>query len=64
VALARTRGLDPLAALRAEKTAAFLNFFFWQQASFADEGISDPDRDRTLARWRVAFDPPLGLAAP
>lgn len=53
VALSKTAdGADLIREMAANHVAVFLNFFFWEQADFAAEGIDRAARDNLLGRLR------------
>lgn len=66
--LARTldySGMDFLMELAANNMAVFLNFFFWEQSTFAREAIDQAARAKTLSAIRKSWKedrPSLGAA--
>ncbi|MCW5831759.1 MAG: hypothetical protein KIS78_04805 [Labilithrix sp.] len=57
LALARTlpySGFDVICEMAANNKAVFLNFFFWEQHSFAVE-LSDAERDAVLTKLRTVW---------
>ena len=69
VATSRYSGMDFVCEMAANQFAVFLNFFFWQQESFVDEGISDDERDVLLGKFKTVWvgsprAAPLGVVRP
>ncbi len=65
VALVRALRSDAEAVvpdLVADRVAVFLNFFFWEQASFLADGIDDGERDACLATLRRLSTERIGSA--
>jgi hypothetical protein len=69
VATSRYSGMDFVCEMAANQGAVFLNFFFWQQESFVDDGISDDERDVLLGKFKAVWvgsprAAPLGVVRP
>jgi hypothetical protein len=67
VSLARTldySGMDFVCEIGANHLAVFLNYAFWMQSAFSNQGIANTEQDRVLAAiqrvWTDAF-PKVGL---
>ncbi|MBI2387975.1 MAG: hypothetical protein HYV09_00030 [Deltaproteobacteria bacterium] len=69
VATSRYSGMDFMCEMAANQVAVFLNFFFWQQESFAKDGIPDAERDVLLGKFKAVWAgspraAPLGVVGP
>jgi hypothetical protein len=56
--------MDVICETAANHVAVFLNFFFWQQESFAEDGIPDAERDVILGKFKALWDDNPTRAAP